>query len=191
MTKVMLMCYTPDERLETAFAEGTALGYDCVFCGETPHEGGEAFSARYVAEWADTEKLVAIAEKERIDGVVALCDKAVVPAAKVARALGLPGNPPESLEPFTSKYSCRELQRRAGVFCPGFFIFKSAEGIREKCASLRLPVIVKPLQGASSFGQTVLRRIDDLPAAFDEASRNSRAAGLSWRNLSRMKNCAS
>ena len=175
MKKIMIMCRLPNEVMETALEEASALGYWTVVCSEILHqETKAAASAYYVEDWGDLERLEEIARKEKVDGVLGLCDRSSVLAAKIAKTLGMPFNPPESMECFVSKYAFRELQEEAGVFCPRHIIVESGEGIRGKCAGLRYPVIVKPVLCSSSFGQTVLENDAGLPGAFREASRYSR-----------------
>jgi biotin carboxylase len=179
MKAIMVLCLLPDGRAEMALREARSLGYHTVFCGE-----GENASIRTLADeclthdWDDTAGLVAIARDYGIDGVVGLCDKATVPAAKIAKALSLPGNPPEAVETLLSKSAFRDLQRKEGLFCPLSRVLAvppaTAGEATEAVAGLKFPLIVKPLLCSSSFGQTVLKSPDGLLTAIREASSHSR-----------------
>ena len=179
MKTIMILCLLPDGRAEMALAEARDLGYRTVFCSEGDCQSVSALADECITlSWDNTDALIAAAQERRIDGVVGLCDKAAVPAARVAEALLLPGNPPQAIETLLSKSAFRDLQRRAGLFCPRSLFMADApateEAAAEAVAGLRFPLIVKPLLCSSSFGQTVLGGPDGLVAAIQEASAHSR-----------------
>ena len=173
MKTLMILCTVPDERLEIILEEAREAGYRTVFCGEEPAESVPA-DRIYLTDWNNTDELIAIAKKEHIDGVVGLCDPAVIPACAVAEALNLPGNPVSAAKQFLSKNAFRELQEKAGVFCPRHAVVKDPEEMREKCAGFHFPIIVKPMLASSSHGMTTLRGAEDMTAAFEEAAAVSR-----------------
>ncbi len=179
MKTIMILCLLPDGRAEMALKEARSLGYRTVFCGEGSCEGIRALADECIAiDWDDTEALIAAARDQKIDGVVGLCDKATVPAAKVAETLGLPGNPPGAVEVLLSKNGFRDLQRKAGLFCPQSRLLSEPPARLAEAtgsvAGLKFPLIVKPLLCSSSFGQTVLEGPEGLVTAFGEASAHSR-----------------
>ena len=172
---IMILCTVPDERAETVLEKAHALGYRTVFCAEQDHEQTrKASDAYYTVDWNDTAELFRIAGEEHICGVTGLCDSAMVPAARVSEHMGLEGNTPESMRRLVSKEEFRILQRDAGVFCPSSAVAETAEELRAKCASLRFPVIIKPMLCSSSHGMTVLQEIDGIYEAFHEAEAYSR-----------------
>lgn len=174
MKTIMVISGTPSETSEMALYEAKQEGYRCVFCTDQPDEkSGRLADVIYRIRLDDTDALFAIAEKEHADGIISMSTKAMIPAAAVCRRLGMPGNSPESLEPLISKDAFRELALRAGVFHPGFVVPASAETIEEECAALHFPVIVKPAQGSSSFGQTIVSGISGLKTAYEIAVRES------------------
>ena len=172
---VMLLSTVPDERPEAALKTAADLGYRTIMCAEEPNaQLEEAADAYYVADWSDTEELLRIARKEHIDGAVGLCDPAMIPAAEITEALGLAGNSPECMESFISKEGFRELQKKAGVFCPASAVAESADELASKCAGMDFPVIIKPMLCSSSHGMTVVENPEDIKAAFPEAAGYSR-----------------
>ncbi len=175
MKKLMFLSTTPDERLDMALKEAGEAGYKTVFCGKHDFDPArKAVDAFYVTDWEDTEELVRIGRKEKINGIIPLCDPCVLPAARVAQALGLPGNTPESVEKLLSKEDFRSLQRESGVFCPANVVSGSYENLLENIQSLHFPVILKPMFCSSSHGMTVIREASDFSEAFLEASKYSR-----------------
>jgi len=175
MKTLMILCTAPDERLEMAIKEAASLEYRTIFCGEKMHEPTKnAVDAFYVVDYADSAELIRIAQKEKIDGVVGLCDSAMIPAAKIAEALHLPGNPPETMEKLISKIEFRKLQREAGIFCPKNIVISSPEEFLKQENSMSFPVIIKPELASSSHGMTVLENSAHFEEAFREAAAVSR-----------------
>lgn len=172
---LMFLCTVPDGRIETALEKAAELGYRSVFCGEEENDRVRSMAdAYYITDWSDTEELIRIAKSERIDGVVGLSDPPMLPAARVARALGLPGNTPESLEVLISKDAFRVLQEQAGTFCPKHAVFDAFEKVGESLRAFRYPVIIKPRLCSSSFGQTILENEQGMAEAFRKAAESSR-----------------
>jgi len=172
---LMILCTVPDERAEMVLYECSKRDIRSVFVAEVFHEEtANAADCFYTADWNDSDALLRIARNEKITGITGLCDKAMVPAAKVSVTMGLPGNTPECIEMFLSKNSFRLLQENAGAFCPKHFVTGSAEGIRERISEFRFPLIVKPLLCSSSFGMTTLYDTEGLEEAFAKASKASR-----------------
>ena len=175
MKTLMILCTIPDGRLEMCIKEAAALSYRCVFCGEEIDERIRGMAdACYMSDWNDTEELIHIARQENISGIIGLCDPAMIPAAKVAAALGLPGNSPESMAVLLSKNEFRTLQDSAGLFSPRHAVFRNFREIGDALGAFQYPMIVKPLLCSSSFGQTVLENGDGLAEAFATASKLSR-----------------
>ena len=175
MKTLMFLCVVPDGRLETSMEKAAELGYRSVFCGEEENARVRNLAdAYYITEWNDTDELIRIAKQEKVDGVVGLSDPSMLPAARVAWALGLPGNTPESLEALISKDSFRALQEKAGLFCPNHAVFHSFSEIGGSLSGFHYPLIVKPRLCSSSFGQTILENDLGLEAAFEAASAKSR-----------------
>ena len=119
---------------------------------------------------ADCFHPISIVETDRILdacrhlGVSAVCsigsDLAAITVVKVAGALGLPCNPPETAVLATNKYRMREAFRDAGIPVPAFFKADGAEKDLEQARALRFPVIVKPTDRSGSRGITKVDRFD-------------------------------
>ena len=175
MKTLMILSTVPDERLEMVLKEAEAAGYETLLCAR-PGDSEDGVSADRIvqADWDDAEQLVRIAAAGNIDGVIGVCDPAVIPAAKVAEALRLPGNPVASVEKLLSKNAFRTLQEQSGVFYPKHAVVTGPEEMKEACRDFRLPVIVKPMLSSSSHGMTTLSDMKEADRAFREASQTSR-----------------
>src|SRR5215469_9287303 len=94
----------------------------------------------------------------RPDGVLTFWENSVCEAARVAAALGLPGNPPEAVDAARSKVRTRELSARLGLPTPKAQRVRSLDELFAAAADIGFPAVVKPEFGASAVGCV---RIDD------------------------------
>ena len=70
--KIMLMSSSLDPRLLCAVEAAKKLGMETVACVREEDNGADAKADRWYAVGADTEKLLEIARKERVDGVIGM-----------------------------------------------------------------------------------------------------------------------
>lgn len=108
----------------------------------------------------DAEAIVAAVRRSgvRADGVLTFWENSVCQAARVAAALGLPGNPPEAVDAARSKIRTRELSARLGLPTPKAQRVRSLDELFAAAADIGFPAVVKPEFGASAIGCV---RIDD------------------------------
>lgn len=173
--KIMVISSSLDPRLVGAVEAARALGMETVACVRDEDDGSLAHADRfYLVDGNKTEELLEIAKKEKVDGVLGTWDKSVLSAAMIARELGLPGNSPDCVRTLMDKGRFRSLQREAGVFCPDYFETVTSDGLEDRCAGLRFPIIVKPAVCSSSFGMTKLYDRKDVVPAFEKAAAYSR-----------------
>ncbi len=153
------------------------MGFEVLVTDLYPERPGYAFADHHeVVDISDAEATLEVARRYAIDGIVCdTTDVGVPTMAQVAEALGLPGLPVEVALRFTRKDLMREATNRV-VPRP-----VSYETARDRCAARRAaarvgyPVMVKPVDGQSSRGVTLVRSEESLDAAYDEASARSRA----------------
>ncbi|MBR0382954.1 MAG: ATP-grasp domain-containing protein [Eubacterium sp.] len=173
--KIMIISSSLDGRLLTGVETAGELGMETVACVREEDDPAAAHADRaYKADGNDTERLLEIAKKEEIDGVLGVWDKSALSAAIIAEELGLPGNSPECVKRLLEKGSFRKLQKDIGVFCPEYYETDRPDGLAEKCAGFHYPLIVKPVLCSSSFGQTKIYKEGELIPAFEKATAYSR-----------------
>jgi biotin carboxylase len=102
------------------------------------------------------------AEATGVHGVLAVGDRPTILAAFVARALGLPGNPPAAARASRNKFESRAAFRAAGLPTPSFATVALEHDPQEVAASAPYPCVLKPLALSGSRG---VMRADD-PASF-------------------------
>ena len=97
----------------------------------------------------------------RADGILTFWESSVCEAARVATALGLPGNPPEAVDAARSKVRTREMSARLGLPTPKAQRVHSLDELFAAAADVGFPAVVKPEFGASAAGCV---RVDDFEA---------------------------
>ena len=113
--------------------------------------------------------MLAAAADRPVDGVIAVGDRPVVLAARVAEALGLPWHPPDAARASANKRLARERLAQAGLPAPALHFDDRRRPIRSSCRRrARYPAVVKPVALSGSRG--VIRA--DTP---DDARRGVRA----------------
>ena len=106
----------------------------------------------------------------RLDGVVAVDDQSVLPAALVAAALGLRHHPPDAVRAALNKYLGRERMRLAGLDIPRFRTVALDSDPRKVAQELLrdvgYPLVLKPLAMSASRGVVRIDSPADFPTAF-------------------------
>ena len=157
--------------------QARAIGHEvCVVDGaETAPLLGEADLA-IVHDFSDVEGVfLALRERGVEPEAVATMgsDQAVLPTARLAERLGLPGLPVETAEIVADKRRMRAAFEAAGVPTPrGREIGR--EDAAQALAEIGLPAVVKPVDGSGQRGVTEVRSAEELPAALERALAASR-----------------
>jgi biotin carboxylase len=152
------------------------LGVAVVFGTDRCHQlddpwGDQALALHFEKPREAAEEIVHALEKNPVSAVIALGDRPTPAAAYAARALGIRGNPPESIEICRNKLRQREALRAAGIRVPDFFAFPANADLNEALARAKFPCVVKPLSLAASQG--VIRAND--AKEFESAVKRIRA----------------
>ena len=146
-----------------AIRKAVAIGHEVVTLDYSPASIGHRFSHRHViCSTADVEGVTAAARELRVDGICTFSSDVAVPAVAHACAeLGLPGPSPEVVRRMSLKHEFRALLRECDLPHPAFVSGESVRDIRGSLSSLRLPIIVKPVDTSGSRGVTALRDLDE------------------------------
>jgi len=132
-----------------------------------------------IVDAKDHDAILAVARQHGVSGVIAeQSDVAVLTAASVAEALGLPGIGIAVARRATDKYLMREACHDAGIPTPKYRYVATAAEARKAVASIGLPVVVKPTDSQSSRGVTKVAGSEQLDAAFGRAKAESRSGGI-------------
>lgn len=110
--------------------------------------------------------IIADAKHRPLDAILAVDDAGVIAAAEAAVRLGLPHNAPSAAEAARDKFRMRTLMAAAGVPCPWFRRFTTADDPAAVADEVPYPCVLKPTNLNGSRG--VMRA--DEPAAFVTAA---------------------
>lgn len=160
-----------------AITKSKELGYRTVLCDYLPdNPGKDVADVFYLVSTTDKEAILDVAQKERVDGVVAYAsDPAALTAAYVASKLGLPSNPYESIEILSKKNLFRKYLSDHGFNVPQTYTFCFDDFNFLELSGFQFPVIVKPIDSSGSKGVTVVNNESNIINAIklaDQASRD-------------------
>ena len=158
------------------------MGYRTVLCDYLPDNPGQYVADTFYQEsTADRQKMLEIAQAERVDGIISFGSDAALPSAGyVAEQLGLPTNPLASINTLSEKNLFRPYLAEHGFNCPkavSFPVEMDGRSVQKLCYGLMFPVILKPTDSSGSKGVTVIPTPDEglfsaAVAAASEFSRN-------------------
>ena len=153
------------------------LGYATVLCDYLPDNPGQYHADTfYQVSTTDRAAVLEVAQKEKIDGIVAYAsDPAAPTAAYVAERMGLPGNPVDAVETLCNKDRFRVFLEKNGFHAPKSGGYAQISDALVDIDRFSLPVIVKPVDSSGSKGATVLRSWDKLEEALRFAFSFSRS----------------
>jgi biotin carboxylase len=178
MQRVLVLAATTGYQTRSFGEAAERLGVELVYATDRCHLiedpwQDQAVPIRFHDEDASVAAILDVAKSKPFDGVIAVGDRPTVIAARVARALGLPGHPPEAAAAARHKQRTREALRDAGLPVPWFFPV-AAEKVQPSVPGPGLPsypCVVKPVALSGSRG---VMRADD-PASLAEAFERLRA----------------
>lgn len=127
-------------------------------------------SAVYISDVRNQEKILEIAENEKIDGVIT--DQTDIPVrtvAYVAEKMGLPGIGYEESKLYTDKARMSGKLEELGIRSIPSAQARTAEEAREFMDRIGSEILLKPTDSQGSRGITVCGPDDDVEAAFDKA----------------------
>ena len=129
----------------------------------------------YLCSIDDVDTIIRICKKERVDGVLNLCvDPAQMPYAKICEKLNLPCfGTIENFRILTDKKNFKDFCKIHGVDTIQEYSI-DMENFEDTLKSIEYPVMVKPVDGRGSRGQTECYCIDDVKKAIPFAKENSK-----------------
>jgi biotin carboxylase len=166
----------PLQRQGTLTVLANKQGYYTILCDYLPDNPGQHYADKfYCVSTTDKEAILEVAQKEKVDGVVAYAsDPAAPTAAYVAEELGLPTNPYKSVELLTNKDKFRSFLAKHNFNTPTAKGYSSIEQAIKEIEEFRLPVIIKPVDSSGSKGVSKLKDATDLKSQIEYALSFSR-----------------
>lgn len=162
-----------------AIKKAKELGYRTVLCDYLPDNPGQYDADVYYQEsTTDRERMLEIARKENVSGVLAYSsDPASPTAGYVAEKLGLPSNPLSAIEIMSEKHLFRQFLLESGFPCPravSFGVEGSPSDILDRLSGLTYPIVIKPTDSSGSKGVHFLDSPAGIMSSVSASSRFSR-----------------
>ncbi len=158
------------------------LGYYTVLCDFLTDNPGQYVADKfYLVSTTDKQAALQVAEKEKVDGVLAYAsDPAAPTAAYVAEKLGLPGNPYKSVEILCNKDKFRNFLKENNFCTPNAKGYTDIETAIKDCKNgyFKFPVISKPVDSSGSKGVVKINGLSDLKNSLTYSMSYSRAGRI-------------
>ncbi|MEV6409946.1 ATP-grasp domain-containing protein [Kribbella sp. NPDC051718] len=159
---------SPTRQVELARSNGA----EPVFIGAaTDHVDEMAPYLQHLAEYVEAgptvEETVERLVNRRLDAVLTFSEHQLRFTAELARALGLSGYSPETLDAVTLKDAQRRRMAAGGIPQPAFCLVSTSDTRPPELKSLAFPVIVKPVRGAGSRNTARAGTRDELTQLID------------------------
>lgn len=172
MKRVLLIATTTGYQIRSFGEAAEKLGVRLTFASDRCDRledpwWDQAVPVRFHDEERSVAAVVSTCAAAPPDGIVAVGDRPVVLAAQLARAFGLPGNPPEAAAISRNKLRTRRALDTAGLPTPWFesvSIHGDAEALARRLA---YPAVVKPLALAGSRGVIRVDSVAGCVSAFE------------------------
>ncbi len=148
-----------------AIKKAKELGYYTIVCDYLLDNPGKHYADKfYLESIINKEKILEIAKKEKIDGIIGYASDFAAPTvAYVANQLNLPGQPYDSVEILCNKDQFRNFLHKNKFNCP---LAKSYTEINEAIKDFEnnffnFPVIIKPIDSCGSRGVYKINNITE------------------------------
>lgn len=151
-------------------------GHYVITCDYLPENPGHQLADEsYNVSTTDKEAVLELAQKLRIDGIIAYAsDPAAPTAAYVGEKMGLPGNPYDSVLTLARKDLFRAFLKKHKFNVPKSESFYDLNSASEWLDRIDVPAFIKPVDSSGSKGITEITSKDQLEAAFEHALAFSR-----------------
>lgn len=142
-----------------------------------PPPAAHVVCASTVDELVDTA--VGYGRRHPVDGVLTFSDDVVEPTARIAAALGLPGQPVETVARFRDKSVQRAALEAAGLPVPANAEITSTDpdAVAAALAAVPLPAILKPTRGSGGALAFVVTEPDQLGPMLADGFRDALRVG--------------
>lgn len=137
--------------------------------GDPEAVGFDVTEVAVPVDFTDIERVVAAGREYDVDAVLAVSsDRAVLPAAEVAHALGLPGIGPAVARAMTDKTVMRARLAAAGVPQPRHAVLTRASDIRAVVGTIPLPAVLKPADSGGQRGLFMVESSNDVERRLEQ-----------------------
>jgi hypothetical protein len=173
---VLILSTTTGYQIRAFSDAARALGIDLVFASDRCDQlddpwWDQAIPVRFHREDEGVAAVVASTHGKPLAGIVAVGDRPVALAARVASALALPGNPVEAARTSRDKHASRRALQTAGLPVPDFRVVPLDADAGPAAAAIGFPLVIKPLALSGSRGVMRVDDQDSFARGFDRLRR--------------------
>ncbi len=174
MKKILLLGGSDQQVI--AIETAKRLGLYTILCDYLPDNPGQYVADKfYLVSTTDINKIMEVANEEKIDGVLAYAsDPAAPTAAYVSEKLGLPTNPFIAVETLCNKELFRNFLRENDFNPPIAKGYSSMDLLYSDKQMYTMPLIVKPVDSSGSKGISVVYDWNEIEKAVNYAINFSR-----------------
>jgi len=176
MKRVLLLATTTGYQIRSFGEVADKLGVQVVFATNRCHQLDDPWSdhavpVRFWDEEHSVRSIVSSCAAAPVHGIVVVGDQPTILGARVAEALGLPGNPPNAVRASRNKLASRRAFRHAGLLTPTFADVPVTSDPAALAVQCTYPAVIKPLALSGSRGVMRVDRPSDFVWAFERLSR--------------------
>ncbi|PKQ63114.1 hypothetical protein BZG02_10130 [Labilibaculum filiforme] len=152
------------------------MGYHVITCDFVPENPGHQYADEYYnISTTDKDLVLELAQKLKIDGIVAYAsDPAAPTAAYVSEKMKLPGNPYQSVKILAEKDLFRSFLQQNAFNLPKSKGFVNLADALLEIDDFTFPLMVKPVDSSGSKGVRKIYSAEELVSAFEYAMSFSR-----------------
>lgn len=119
-------------------------------------------------ETNDVEQIIQAVKDENYDGVITVCDYYIETVCKVAKILKLPCPFSSNVKEIRQKHLLRQMIDRAKLPNVNYRLAKTWEEVKKAAEEIAYPLVLKPVDLASSAFVKLIKNETDLEQAFHE-----------------------
>ncbi len=170
--RVLILSTTTGYQLRSFGDAAQKLGIDLTFATDRCHAIDDpwqdaAVAVRFDDEDASVNAIVAATHTRPVAGLVPVGDRPVELAARVARAIDLPGNPPRAAAASANKLLARAYFEAAGLLTPSHFAVGVDADPCDVAQRASYPAVIKPVGLSGSRGVMRVNSNAELVAGFE------------------------
>ena len=170
MSSVLLLSTTIGYQLRSFGDAARELGVELIFATDRCHTLDDpwrdsAIAVRFHQEEASVDAVIEGTRERPLQGVIAVGDRPVVLAARIAERLGLPGNPAGAARASAHKREAREAFALAELPVPWYVSLPANRALDDVIEQVRYPAVIKPVGLSGSRGVIRVNDADDLRGA--------------------------
>ena len=176
MRRALLIATTTGYQIRSFGEAADKLGVRLVFASDRCDRledpwWDQAIPVRFYEEEQSVNAVLSACNGAPPNGIVAVGDRPAVLAARLARAFGLDGHPPEAAAASRNKLATRRALKAAGLPTPWFESMPIDTNPHDLSDRVPYPAVVKPLALSGSRGVVRANNAVEFVAAFDRLRR--------------------